>query len=60
MGTNLVLLLSSDPMTVFVGFVCLIMSLSSLASFHLDQVMLEQENKFEQVEQVWISLNKFG
>ena len=42
-GTNLVLLLSSDPMTVFVGFVCLIMSFSSLASFHLDQVMLDQE-----------------
>ena len=43
-GTNLVLMLSSDPMTVFVGFVCLIMSFSSLASFHLDQVMRDQEH----------------
>ena len=42
-GTNLVLMLSSDSMTVFVGFVCLIMSFSSLASFHLDQVMRNQE-----------------
>ena len=43
-GINLVLLLSSDPMTVIVGFACLVLSLSSLASFYLDQVMLDQEH----------------
>ena len=42
-GINLVLLLSSDPLTVIVGFACLVLSLSSLASFYLDQVMLDQE-----------------
>ena len=43
-GINLVLLLSSDPLTVIVGFACLVLSLSSLASFYLDQVMLDQES----------------
>ena len=43
-GINLVLLLSSDPLTVIVGFSCLVLSLSSLASFYLDQVMLDQES----------------
>ena len=43
-GINLVLLLSSDPMTVIVGFACLILSIFSLASFYTDQVMLDQEH----------------
>ena len=43
-GINLVLLLSSDPMTVIVGFACLVLSLSSLSSFYIDQVMLDQEH----------------
>ena len=43
-GINLVLLLSSDPLTVIVGFACLVLSLSSLASFYLDQIMLDQES----------------
>ena len=43
-GINLVLLLSSDPLTVIVGFSCLVLSLSSLASFYLDQIMLDQES----------------
>ena len=41
-GINLVLLLSSDPLTVIVGFSCLVLSVSSLASFYLDQIMLNQ------------------
>ena len=40
-GVNLILILSSDPTTVVVGFACLILSLSSLASFYIDQAMLE-------------------
>ena len=43
-GIKLVLLLSSDPLTVIVGFACLVLSLSSLASFYLDQIMLDQES----------------
>ena len=43
-GINLVLLLSSDPLTVIVGFACLVLSLCSLASFYLDQVMLDQDH----------------
>ena len=43
-GINLVLLLSSDPLTVIVGFSCLVLSLSSLASFYLDQIMHDQES----------------
>ena len=39
-GVNLILILSSDPTTVVVGFACLILSLSSLASFYIDQAML--------------------
>ena len=41
-GINLVLLLSSDPLTVIVGFSGLVLSVSSLASFYLDQIMLNQ------------------
>ena len=40
-GVNLVLITSSDPTTVVVGYACLILSISSLASFILDQAMLE-------------------
>ena len=40
-GVNLVLIMSSDPTTVVVGYACLILSISSLASFVLDQAMLE-------------------
>ena len=43
-GVNLILILSSDPTTVVVGFACLILSLSSLASFYIDQVMLDQSH----------------
>ena len=43
-GINLVLLLSSDPLTVIVGSSCLVLSLSSLASFYLDHIMLDQES----------------
>ena len=43
-GVNLVLILSSDPTTVVVGIACLILSVSSLASFYIDQAMLEQSN----------------
>ena len=43
-GVNLVLILSSDPTTVVVGFACLILSVSSLASFYIDQAMLEQSH----------------
>ena len=43
-GVNLILILSSDPTTVVVGFACLILSLSSLASFYIDQAMLEQSH----------------
>ena len=43
-GVNLVLILSSDPTTVIVGFACLILSVSSLASFYIDQAMLEQSH----------------
>ena len=40
-GVNLVLIMSSDPTTVVVGYACLILSVSSLASFVIDQAMLE-------------------
>ena len=43
-GINLVLLLSSDPLTVIVGSSCLVLTLSSLASFYLDHIMLDQES----------------